>query len=237
MFAPLSFSSMARSRKSKAPQRRWIALALAVAAGAAALAFLPLRDWADALEAWIEGMGVAGVLLFAAIYVVATLLLLPAWLLTVVAGAVFGIAGGFALAWAASLAGAGLAFLLARYAARERVKKFFARNSLLRTVDKALRKAGWKVVGLLRLSPLVPFTVQNYFFGVTTVRLRQFMAGSALGIVPGTLVETWLGATGRAAAGGGGTAQWAFLGAGLVATGVATWYVGRVARKRLGISS
>jgi uncharacterized membrane protein YdjX (TVP38/TMEM64 family) len=227
---------MPRSRKHAPVSRKWIAVGLALVAAIAAMAFLPLHDWGDALEAWLEGLGPAGIVLFAAIYIVVTLTLLPAWILSVVAGAVFGIFGGFLLSWSASLVGAAGAFLISRYAARERVKRYFARHAMLQAVDKALRKGGWKVVALLRLSPVIPFTVQNYFFGVTTVKLWHFMAGSAIGIVPGTLIEAWLGATGRAASGGGSPAQWSLLGVGIVATGAATWYVGRVAKKRLGLT-
>jgi uncharacterized membrane protein YdjX (TVP38/TMEM64 family) len=214
--------------------RKWIVAAVLPVAAIAALSFLPLRGWAEGLQDWIERLGAAGVVLFAAIYVAATLLLLPVWILTVVAGAVFGIVGGLLLVLAASMAGAIGAFFIARYALKDRAKKLFARHELLGTVDKALRKAGWKVVALMRLSPLVPFTAQNYFYGTTTVKFAQFAFGTALGIVPGTMVEVVLGASGRAAM-GAGPAHLAMLGVGVVATVVATWYIGRVARRKLGI--
>ena len=205
-------------------------------AALAALSYLPLRGWAGSLQEWIDGLGPSGAVLFAAIYVVATLLFLPARILTLAAGALFGIVGGFLLVYAAAMAAAVAAFYITRYAPRERVKKFFARHALLRTVNKALRKAGWRVIALMRLSPLVPFTVQNYFYGATKVTFAQFALGTAVGIAPGTLVEVALGATGRAAA-GGGAADWAMLGVGVVATGAVTWYIGRVARAHLGSKS
>ncbi len=214
--------------------RKWIAAAVLAVAAVAALSFLPLRGWAESLQDWIDGMGAAGVILFAAIYVVATLFLLPVWILTLAAGALFGIVGGLLVVLAASLAGAIAAFFIARHALKERVRKFFARHSLLRTVDRALRKAGWKVVALMRLSPLVPFTAQNYFYGASQVKFTQFALGTGLGLVPGTLVEVTLGATGRAAM-GGGPAEWTMLGVGVVATLAAGWHITRVAKKRLGI--
>jgi uncharacterized membrane protein YdjX (TVP38/TMEM64 family) len=224
-------------RRPKTTHRRlaWITLALVIVALLAAVWFLPLRDWAQSFEWWIEGKGAAGVLLYAGLYVLACLLLLPAWILTVVAGAVFGLTGGFFVAMGSSLTGAVAAFLLARYAIRGRVEKFFERNALLHAVDKTLRKAGWKAIALMRLSPLVPFTVQNYFYGTTTLKLRHFVAGTALGIVPGTALEVLIGSSGRAALGNGGALHWALLACGIVATGVAAWYVGRVAKKKLGI--
>jgi uncharacterized membrane protein YdjX (TVP38/TMEM64 family) len=210
-----------------------VAAVIAVAA-VAALSFLPLRGWAESLTEWIEGLGPGGVALFAAIYVLATLLLLPAWVLSVAAGAVFGIVGGFLVVYSAAMAGAIAAFLIARHGLKARVRKYIARNGLLRTVDKALRRAGWKVIALMRLSPLIPFTVQNYVLGVTTVKFAHFAAGTFIGIIPGTLVEVALGATGRAAA-GGGPAQWTLLGLGVAATIAVAWYIGRAARRKLGI--
>jgi uncharacterized membrane protein YdjX (TVP38/TMEM64 family) len=224
-----------RRRQKKTRRLAWITLALVIVSLLAAGWFLPLRDWARWIECWIQGKGAAGVLLYAGLYVLASLLLLPAWILTVVAGAVFGLAGGFFVAMGSSLGGAIAAFLLARYAIRGRVEKFFERNALLHAVDQTLHQAGWKAVALMRLSPLVPFTVQNYFYGTTTVKLRHFVAGTALGILPGTSLEVFVGSSGRAALDNGGVLQWALLGCGLVATGVATWYVGRIARKKLGI--
>ena len=223
-----------RRKKGTTPHRKWIVVAVLALAAVATLSFLPLRGWAGTLQDWIESLGVAGAFLFAAIYVAATLLLLPARILTLVAGALFGIVGGFLVTMAASIAGAIAAFFIARYALKEPVKKMFARHALMRTIDKALRKAGWKVVALMRLSPLVPFTLQNYFYGVTTLRFTQFAFGTALGIVPGTLLEVVLGATGRAAM-DGGPAYWAMLGVGVAATVFVSWYIGRVARKQLGI--
>lgn len=134
-----------------------------------------------------------------------------------------------------ALTSATTAFLLGRHVLRERARKMFARHKVLKAVDKAVRKEGWKVIALLRLSPLVPFGIQNYFFGVTSVKLVHFVAATALGIMPATLLYLFLGATGRAALGEGGAAKWALVGIGLVATLIATWLVGRAARKRLAL--
>jgi uncharacterized membrane protein YdjX (TVP38/TMEM64 family) len=202
---------------------------------AAALSFLPLHEWAESLAAWLDELGWAGVLLFAGLYVLATILLVPMWTFTVAAGALFGVAWGFVLVAISATAGATVAFLLSRYALRERVKKYFARNALLRTVNRALRGASWKVVLLLRVSPLVPFGIQNYFFGVSRVTLPQYVVGTALGEIPGIVVYLWLGATGRAVLGGGSPAEWGLLGAGIVATIAAAWLIGRTAKKQLGI--
>ena len=175
--------------------------------------------------------------MFALAYVLATLLFVPTWIFTLAAGAVFGMAWGFALVFCTALSSATTAFLLARHVLRERAERAFARHKVLIAVDKAVRMEGWKVVALLRLSPLVPFGVQNYFFGVTSVKLAHFVLATAFGIMPGTLVYLFIGATGRAALGEGGGAKWALAAVGLAATIAASLIVGRAAKKRLGIKS
>lgn len=211
--------------------------AVALAVAITAIWFLPLKDWIDALQTWVEDHGALGVGLFAATYVLATLLFVPTWIFTLVAGAIFGVAWGFALVICTAVASATIGFLLARHVLRERARRRFAHHQVLDAVDKAVRKEGWKVVVLLRLSPLVPFGLQNYFFGVSSVKASHFIVATAVGIMPATLVYLVLGATGREALGGGGSAQWALLGVGLAATVAATWLVGRAAARRLGIET
>ena len=105
----------------------------------------------------------------------------------------------------------------------------------LKAVNRSLSKEGWKVVALARLSPLVPFGLQNYLFGTTKVRLQAYAAASALGILPGTIVAVFLGATGRALLGGGNALKWGLFAAGIFASVVLSWFLGHIAKKRLGI--
>lgn len=209
--------------------------ALAIVLAGAAVSFLPVQEWVDTVEGWISAKGITGDLLFVLIYILATLLLLPLWIFTVAAGALFGVGWGFLLVWVAALTGATIAFVLARYFFRDSVKKLVARKPWLDTLDKALRKEGWTVVALLRLSPLVPFGVKSYLFGVTKLKLRDYVLGTAIGKVPGEVVYLFLGATGRAAMGEAGATQWVLLGAGIIATVIAIHLIARAARKRLGI--
>jgi uncharacterized membrane protein YdjX (TVP38/TMEM64 family) len=153
----------------------------------------------------------------------------------VTAGAVFGMGLGFAVVIASALTSATTAFLLGRHVLRDRARRRFAHHKVLNAADKAVRKEGWKVVALLRLSPLVPFGLQNYFFGVTSVKLIHFMAATAFGIMPATLLYLFLGATGRAALGEGDAGKWALVGIGIVATLIATWLVGRATRRKLAL--
>jgi uncharacterized membrane protein YdjX (TVP38/TMEM64 family) len=131
---------------------------------------------------------------------------------------------------------AALAFLSARHLARQRVERWARRSPRFEAIDAAIREQGWKVVALLRLSPLVPFSLSNYLYGLTAVRFWPYVAASAAGMIPGTLLYVGIGAAGRAAAAGHGRSplEWALLGLGLAATVAATVLIGRAARRELG---
>ncbi len=99
----------------------------------------------------------------------------------------------------AATAGATLAFLIARHLVRQKVESLVEERPKFKAVDEAVSEDGWKIVGLLRLSPLVPFNLQNYFFGVTDVGLLPYVAATFFGIMPGTLLYVYLGTLGKAA--------------------------------------
>lgn len=131
---------------------------------------------------------------------------------------------------AGATAGAALAFLVSRHLLQDRVRTLVQRRPSLAVVDRAVTQEGWRIVGLLRLSPLVPFNLQNYFFGVTRIGFWPYVAATAVGIAPGAVLYVYLGVIGRSAGAGGGPVKWAFLAAGLVATAAAAALVGRTAR-------
>ncbi len=213
---------------------RWGLGVAVLAALVAAWIFLPLKEWTESFQGWIEGLGAWGVLIFGIVYAVATVLLLPVSLLTIAAGLAFGLAIGFALVVVSATIGATLAFLVARHLVHGRVSKAVARRPKFKAVNAAVSDGGWKVVGLLRLSPVVPFNLQNYFYGITDIPLRQYVPATFFGIMPGTLLYVYLGAAGQAAAGGGGgPLQWTFFAVGLVATLAVAVYVGKKARAKL----
>ncbi len=191
-------------------------LALGVAAIGIAWYLLPVGDWLAALRVELRGLGAAGVLLFGAIYILAAVALAPEALLTVVAGFAWGVWGLPVVLVAATL-GASAAFLIARHLARERVRLLLARRRKLAAVDQAVAAEGWKVVALLRLSPLIPFNLQNYLFGVTAIPFPHFAAATFVGIIPGTALYLYLGILGNAAE-TGNPVKWVFLAAGLAAT-------------------
>lgn len=200
---------------------------------------LPLSSLAADLEGWVRGLGVWGPLAYAAVYVVAVVALVPASAMTLAAGAIFGPLVGTAVVSAGSTLGAALAFLIARHLARDAVARRVRRYPRFDAIDRAIGEGGWKVVALLRLSPAVPFNLQNYLYGLTRVRFWPCVLTSWVAMLPGTLMYVYLGHAGRAgleAASGGGTrtpARWAMLGIGLAATVAVTLYVTRLARKAL----
>jgi membrane protein DedA with SNARE-associated domain len=139
----------------------------------------------------------------------------------------------------ASTTGAALAFLISRYLARDAIARKLRQSPRFEAIDRAVSAGGWKIVALLRLSPAVPFNLQNYLYGLTGIRFWTCVLTSWLAMLPGTLLYVYLGYASRAsveAAAGGRSrspAEWAFLIAGLVATLAVTVYVTRLARKAL----
>ena len=192
-------------------------------------------EWLEGVLGAVDSLGALGCMLFWIAYILATILLIPEWIFTVAAGVLFGMVWGLIVAWSAATTGAVLAFLLTRIALRKRVEKLFEKNRWLKAINRALPREGWKVVALTRLSPLVPFGLQNYLFGVTKVRRRDYVVATALGILPGTLVAVFLGATGRALLGGGDALKWGLFAAGIVASVALSIFLGHVAKKRLRI--
>ena len=220
---------------------KWISIALAVAALLLAARRLPLGEWLTSFQAWVTGLGFAGMALYAGLYVVVTLLLGPAWLLTLGAGFSFGLLRGALVVWAGATAGAALAFLIARHLARERVERLAKRDRRFRAIDRAIAEKGWKIVALLRLSPLVPFTISNYVYGLTGIRFVPYLLASAVGMLPLVFLYTYFGVAGReaarAASGGAGAGksalEWAVLGIGLLVTLAGAFLITRAARRAL----
>ena len=101
----------------------------------------------------------------------------------------------------------------------------------MRVVDRAIEEEGWKIVVLLRLNPLIPFNLQNYFFGATKIGFLPYLAATFFGIMPGGAAYIYLGALGKVAAVGGGTLKTALLGLGLAATVILVVIIARKAMR------
>jgi uncharacterized membrane protein YdjX (TVP38/TMEM64 family) len=219
---------------------RWLGAALLLLAGAALL-LVGRRGSAlvPSFAAWVQGLGPAGVVAFILGYAVATVAFVPGSLLTLAAGALFGLVGGTAVAFVAATLGASAAFLVSRYLARHAVERRLAGNDRVAAIDRAVAAQGRRIVLLLRLSPLVPFNLLNYALGLTRVRFADYLVAS-VGMLPGTLLYVYYGKViGEVAllAGGGpapkGPGYYTLLGIGLLATVAVTVLVTRIARRAL----
>lgn len=171
-------------------------------AGAIAVAFY-YRDRFDAtaLEHWVEGAGLAGPLLFMAIYALATVLFMPGSVMTLAGGALFGPLLGTFYNLTGATIGAALAFLIARYLASDWVER--KTGGRLKRLKEGVEKEGWQFVAFVRLVPLFPFNLLNYALGLTRIRFWHYVIASYLFMLPGALAYTYLGYVGREAAAGG----------------------------------
>lgn len=196
---------------------------------------LPAREWLESFSVWVASLGVLGGVLYALVYVAAALLFVPGIVLTIGAGVLFGLGWGMVIVSLASTTAAALAFLIARHVARRRVERLVMRDARFGAIDSAIAEKGWTIVALLRLSPLVPFSLSNYLYGLTSVPFLPYAAASWAGMLPGTLLYVYLGSAGRTLGTGGAKTpwEWALLGAGLAATAAVTVLLTRIARRQL----
>jgi uncharacterized membrane protein YdjX (TVP38/TMEM64 family) len=218
---------------------KWVALTLIVAALIVTARLLPVVDWLKSFNDWARHLGPLGFVVFVAINALATVLFVPGWPLTVGAGFTFGLVFGTAAASLGSTFGAALAFLIARSIARKNVEAMTKKNKKFQAIDLAIGEQGWKLIFLLRLSPVIPFNISNYVYGITAAKFWPYVLASWIGMLPGTLLYVYLGIIGKAgleAASAGGRRsdwQWVALGVGLLATIIVTIWVTRIARDAL----
>lgn len=217
---------------------------LAVLATALAIAFhgLNLQTILHPYWIWFNGLMTQHPLTFILFFNIATLFCIPASLLALRAGYVFGTGLGTVYVLVAAILGAILAFLMGRYLTRHRVQRKLQDNDRFRAIAHAVKKEGWKIVLLTRLSPIFPFNLTNYAFGLTQISLKHYSVGS-LGILPGTFLYTYMGALGselKTVDLSGASmplsltiAQWGLRLVGLAATLFITIYIHRIAKKAL----
>jgi uncharacterized membrane protein YdjX (TVP38/TMEM64 family) len=174
---------------------RVLLIALMVVTLVAAVAFLPLEEMLTGLQSWVRAnerfaFGVV-VLLIAAGF----LLLLPASILIMMAGFLFGLRQGFAGVWIATLLASSLAFWIARSVARKWMQRKIQRKPLFIAIDRAIQRKGLLVVILTRLVMILPFPGLNYMLGLTGVRFRDYLAGTMIGMIPPLFLFVFLGTT------------------------------------------
>jgi uncharacterized membrane protein YdjX (TVP38/TMEM64 family) len=153
------------------------------------------------LQSWVESAGMAGPLLFMAIYALATVLFLPGSLITLAGGALFGPLWGTVWNLTGATWGAAMAFLIARYLGADRVAR--RTGPRLQKLNDGVASEGWRFIAMVRLVPLLPFNLLNYALGLTRVSFLTYVLASWIFMLPGAFVYTWLGHAGRDALAGG----------------------------------
>jgi uncharacterized membrane protein YdjX (TVP38/TMEM64 family) len=185
----------------------------------------------------IRGMGALAPVLFMVLYIVGAVLFVPGSVLTIGGGVLFGLLWGSIYVSIGATIGATAAFLIGRYLARDWVRRQLEGNRKFGAIDEAVGREGWKIVLLTRLSPVFPFNLLNYAFGLTAVKLRDYFLATWIGILPGTVLYVYLGSLGGNLANSGKArqtpAQWALDVVGLVATVGVAVYASRLASRAL----
>ncbi len=197
--------------------------------------WVPFDLWVPTLRTWVESRGIVGMVGFGAAYAVSALLFVPGAALTLVAGGVFGLGWGMVVVSIASSVADGAAFLIGRYLARDAVERLARRYRRFQALDTAITQGGWRVVALLRLSPTVPYSASNYFYGLTGIRFLPYWITTWAFTLPGTFAYVYLGYVGAETL---GTArrtrlEWSVLVLGLAATVAVTVYLAVLARRSL----
>ena len=215
---------------------KWAVIAAFVALFIAAYFFLPISEWLNNFQTWVQGFGPVGWVIFVLVYALTAFALIPGSILTIGAGVAYGL-WGFPLVILGATLGSALSFLAARHIFHDRVQAKIAEYPRFNAVNEAIREEGWKVVALLRLSPALPFSAQNWFLGITPVGFWPSQIATFFGIMPGTLLYVWIASLGGEAAARGAAdasmARYLVLGLGLIATLVVTILVTKKANQKL----
>ena len=220
------------------PARSLVALTFIVALFALGrVAEAPLRNFA----LWVDGLGPLAPVVFIAGYIVATVAFVPGSILTLAAGAIFGVVRGTVFVFIGATLGSVAAFLVARYVARPLVERKLAGNKRFQRIDKIVEHEGGKIAVLLRLSPLLPFNLLNYALGISKIGFLSYFLGS-VGMIPGTLLYVYYGrlagdltALGRRDV-ARGPAYYLVLALGLIATIAVAVISARAGKRALGVS-
>ncbi len=147
------------------------------------------------LITWIQGQGILGAFIFSILYAVFVVGLLPGAILTLAAGFLYGLWGGVAVVLPGAIVGAGISYHLSKRWGRSRVESKMENFPKFMAYSRAVSERGFFVGTLLRLSPVIPFGLLNYFLGVTKISPRDYWLSTSVGIIPGTFLYVYLGST------------------------------------------
>ena len=199
--------------------RRWllVAVALLVIAGVAAAVWgFSLGLSAEALAAWIDGLGIWAPIGFVALYAIATVAMVPGGIFDLVGGALFGPFLGSALNLVGGTLGAALAFLCGRYIARDWAQG--RAGPRLQSIMRSVDEEDWRFVAIVRLVPVIPYNIANYLLGITRIPFHRYVLATMVFMAPSTVAYTWIGHAGRQAiAGDTENIQYALIALALIA--------------------
>lgn len=230
---------MTTTKPAASAERKWrigpaIGLVALIVLLATAFSVLPIGTWLAAFQGWVHGLGPAGWVIYALVYAACVTLFVPASILTLGAGAIYGLGVGVGVVLAGATLGATTSFLLARTLLRERVEHMTRGNARFRALDRAIAKEGTKIVFLVRLAPVFPFTYINYAFGLTGVATTPYVVASLVGMTPATFAYVYIGyAAAHAASADSGGARTVLQVVGAVAAIAVTIVVARIATRAI----
>jgi uncharacterized membrane protein YdjX (TVP38/TMEM64 family) len=236
MAAPLStFPNTRRWKDTLQKCRRglpWAAGALALVVLCLGWFLLPMQEWIEGLQSWLQELGAVGVVICILILFLVTFLPVPDWPLPIAAGYVYGFWAVPMVYGSVGLASI-LAFVAGRHLARDRIRGMLQRHPKYAIFDRVIAEEGWQTVVLLRLSPVIPFNLQNYALGASAIPFREYVAATSVGIVPGVAIYVYFGVFGKGfGSSGPGFLDWSLLAAGTVATISLGVLVGRKTKEK-----
>ncbi|MYF97731.1 TVP38/TMEM64 family protein [Candidatus Poribacteria bacterium] len=155
-------------------------------------AYIDLKN-VHKIKDWVSGFGVIAPLIYIGFYVVATLFFLPGLPITVLSGIAFGPVWGVVYVWIGATIGVSLAFLVGRYVARDLVESWISGNALFQKIDEKVEKEGWRILMFTRLTPIFPFNLQNYAYGLTNIKILTYTIVSSIFMLPGTIAYVQIG--------------------------------------------
>lgn len=224
-------------------RRAGVGALLATAVTAALMVFFRLyRQWENQAIA-AEGARPSDVGLLWAMYCFAGTMMLPSWWISSASGALFGFGGGALVAIVGNMIGASVAYVIGRRWARGWVLRRYGRHGLFRAADRVVHRQGFKLLAIARMSPVLPYCIANYAFGVSGMRFRKYLLASLVGLTPvtlgyvyaGTVVRSLISETGSTSA-SATTTRWLSIIA-VTATIITTALIARITRKALAADS
>jgi uncharacterized membrane protein YdjX (TVP38/TMEM64 family) len=207
---------------------------LIIAAIVIAYRLLPVNDWLKHFQTYVRGLGALGYVVYIAVYAICVVAFIPASILTLGAGAIFGFIGGTIVVIIGATIGATLAFLLARTVMRKRIEEKTRGNKKFEALDRAIANEGMKIVFLVRLAVVFPFTWVNYAFGLTAIPLWRYVLATFLGIIPATAAFVFASSAATKAATGetSNITKIVYIAGGVVAI-IVSVLIGRIASKAI----